>query len=226
MEAGQNVNSQSIQSREIVELFRKLLDESGYNLDQAAGNTSFLIPEGFDDEFASDLRRLLQLLKKTYREDVNVLEVLNEVDKGEHSDKFIATLSRFLEFTIQPVKETAFIREFTLEQFNKIVEYCCLHCIISNDPVRTDGLWEEKQLQVVRKLILTVSELIVFQNYSKQYVLDQINDMFCLAESYGEILWNIVKANEDRIWKYLMAMRSERIEDKLNLLLELIQSNR
>lgn len=75
-------------------------------------------------------------------------------------------------------------------------------------------------------MILTVSELIVFQNYSKQYVLVQINDKFWMSDAYGEILWNIVKANENQIWKYLMVMRSERIEDKLDLLLELIQSSR
>jgi len=226
MEIEKNTDSQFTQSREIVESFLKLLDESGHNLDLAAGNNSFLIPEEFDNKFASDLKQFLELTKKAYRENRNILEVLNDVEKGEHSDKFIAILSRFLEFSIQPAKETAFLRELAIEQFNDIVEYCCLHCIISNDLVQVDETWKEEQLQIVRKVILTVSEMIVFQNYSKQYVLDQINDKFWMAEAYGEILWNIVKANENPIWKYLMVMRSERIEDKLDLLLELIQGSR
>lgn len=207
-------------------MFQKLLKESGYNLDQAVGNNSFLIPEGFDDEFASDLSCFLELIKKAYREDINIVEVLNEVDKGEHSDKFIVLLSRFLEFSSQPARETTFLRGFTIEQFNNIVEYCCSHCIISNDPIRDDEIWEEEQLQIVRKVILTVSELIVVQNYSKQYVLSQIDDKFQMPEPFGEILWNIVKEHENQIWKYLMVLRSDRIEEKLDLLLDLIQSPR
>lgn len=102
-----------------------------------------MIPEGYA-EFASDLKRFLELVKRAYRNNTNILDILNEVDKGENSDKFIAILSRYLEFSIQPAKETAFLRELAIDQFNNIVEYCCLHCIISNDPIQVDDIWKEE----------------------------------------------------------------------------------
>lgn len=227
MESEKILHSPYCRSKEIVDLFLKLLEETGYDLDQLAGSNSFLIPQEGSEEIESDLKKLLGLIKGAYRENENALELFENIDKGEHSDKFIVLLERYLESSAQPAKETAFLRALTLDQFGSMVDYCYSNYVITNNDAMADvGQWETKQLQILIKVILTVSELVVLFKYSKKRVLHRINEMFYLDEKYGEVLWNIAKENEEQLWKYLMVMRSERIEEKLDLLLELAQSAR
>lgn len=227
MESEKILKSPYCLSKEIVDLFHKLLKESGYNLNQLAGNNAFLIPEGVGEDFVDDLKKFLGLINAAYKENKDTLKALDSLEKGEHSDKFIVLLERYLELSGQPAKETAFIKELTIEEFRSMAGYCYSNCIMNNsDITQNTESWKAEQLHTIRKVILSISELVVLLNYSKQRVLERINMMFCLDDDYGEILWNIAKENENQLWKYLMVVRTDRIEEKLDLLLELVQNSR
>lgn len=227
MESQKILQSPSYQLEEIVDTFHQLLEKSGRNLDRLAGNNAFLIPEDGSEELSDDLKKFLILIKEAYKENKDILAVFDNLDKGEHSDKFVMLLGRYLEFSGRPVKETAFLRELTVEEFSRLASYCYSNYIISSsDTVQKTESWNNEQVHIMRKVILTISELVVLLNYSKQQFLERIEMMFGLTEGYGEVLWNMAKQNENQLWKYLMVMRSERIEEKLDLLLELIQNTR
>lgn len=156
--------------------------------------------------------------------------ILNTIDKlGQDTDseKFVIMLRRYIEAVNQPVKETAFLRELSIEEFKGMVKYCYSNFVISNEDIERDkGKWERKQLQVLRKVILTVAEMAVLSNYSEQRVLCQINRMFELSDEYGKVLWNTVQDDKDQLWKYMVSVRCDSIESKLDLLLDLLQSSR
>lgn len=220
-----NLDSQIGQSNKISDLLQKILSETGNNLNQIVGNNSFIIPAEVDENFSDDLQSFLELLREAYREDKDILYSLDELTKNTNSDKFMAMLKRYLEMVNQPVKETTFLRDIPIETFGKMVQYCYSNFVINNyDMKENNGDWETEQLQILRKVVLTIADMVALQNFPKQRVLDQINRMFELGDERGEILWNTVKSDEEKLWKYLMVTKCERIEEKLELVLDLIQN--
>lgn len=220
-----NTISHNNSSNDVSNMFFKLLDKSGQDLNQTVGSNSFVIPAGIDDNFADDLSVFLELVRKEYKKDQTILDTIDKLGQDTDSEKFVIMLRRYIEAVNQPVKETAFLRELSIEEFKDMVEYCYSHFVISNEDIEQDkGKWERKQLQVLRKVILTVAEMVVLSNYPKHRVLYQINRMFELNNEYGKVLWNTVQGDRDQLWKYMMSVRCDNIESKLELLLDLLQS--
>lgn len=222
-----NIAFQNDSLNEISDMFYRLLEKSENDLNQTVGNNSFVIPVGIEDSFADDLSAFLKLVQKEYKKDEKILELFDNLGKDTDSEKFVIMLKHYIEAVNQPAKETAFLRDMPLDEFKSMVEYCYSNFVISNGDIeRDEGMWEQRQLQVLRKVILTVSEMVVLAYYPEHRVLYQINRMFNLNEEYGKILWNMVQGDKDQLWKYMMSARCDHIESKLDLILDLVQGSR
>ena len=60
-------------------------------------------------------------------------------------------------------------------------------------------------------------------NDRKEYIIDNMERRFGLDEEKCGFWWNLVKENEDRLWKIMVMRKMNFIENKLSRMLELIE---
>ncbi len=211
--------------KEVYDTFIRLLDESEHDLNQVVGTDSFIIPADMSEDFAHKLNKFLGLIKNAYHEEPDILNMFDEFAKEKNCDKFIDMIKRYIDAIRRPARETAFLRNLLIDDFEEMVKYCYLNYIIENCDIEKDeSKWKLEQLRILRKVIFTVAEMVVLHNYPKQRVLSQIGMTFEFGNEYIDILLNTIKGDEERLWRYLIVLKSGRMEKKMDLLLDLLQN--
>lgn len=213
-----------MQSQKIITLFNDLYEKSGENLNQLIKNNSIIDLPDLGVDFGVYLKNFLDVIVEESLSNDNIVD-LDELPTVDNCDQFIEWVREYVNDTLQPVKDTGFIKELTLEEFEKIVRFCYQnYVIVDSGKTMVDGMddkWTMNQIETLRKVILTVAELQILRLYSRGRVLRNINEIFRLSDDYGNILIDIIGENEDRLWKYLMYMRQERLENMLELLVDM-----
>lgn len=204
------MNYQNVES-----LFKELHKASGDNLNQLINNGSVVIPACADSNFGDLLRNFINTVTEFYLED-NDSAVLDELSKYDNCDRFIDWVKDYVNEAIQPIKETAFLKEFSLEEFVRISRFCYENYVLYDSDGRlvegADENWTIEQIETLRKVILTVAEMQVLRLYPRNIVLERVNEIFRMSDDFGNILFDIISENEDRLWKYLMYKRQEHLE--------------
>ena len=76
-----------------------------------------------------------------------------------------------------------------------------------------------EEIFILRKIFLTFIDMVIGKNYAKDNAFDTMEQIFGLCKEKSEVWWELVKKNEDRLWKIVMMMKCNRIEEKLNYVL-------
>lgn len=204
--------------RKIMLLFNQLYDKSNKDLDQLVINESIMIPASFDDEFSDLLKDFLNEITDICLENENV-EIVNELPHDENAEHFLEWVDEYINLKIQSINETLFLRKMSLDEFEQITRYCYENYVVYDSDrelvSQMNNNWTVGQIEILRKVLLTVAEMKVLSFYPRNRILKKINELFKMTEKQGDILIDLISSDEDRLWKYLMFKRQERLESMM-----------
>lgn len=214
----------SVQSgmKRFFELFNLILEASDYDLNRfVEGNTvSIEDPsiEKYNNEFQEMLDELITISINSKSEDL--FKKLEKLSETVQINKFVEWLSGYAEAAIVPYKETSFIREMTLENFATVAQYCFNNFVLveSGRENIDKTICEEKELIILRKLIFTIADLAIVNNLSKNYAYSKIVSIFGLDLNYVTILWDLIKNNEEKMYRIILMRKIYKLEQKMDRL--------
>lgn len=217
-----NTNLKSVEVENTMRLFREILEEGKYNLNKLINGTTLVIEEG-ESQKLGDL--INQLIEKV----LPIVKVSDEIDdfwkmflKDEQYEKnnlFVEWLKGYINSLVKPYKEAKFIRNIQLTEFKDITRFCFENMILQD--IGKEKVQEQRteEIFILRKIFLTFIDMVIGKNYAKDNAFDTMEQIFGLCKEKSEVWWELVKKNEDRLWKIVMMMKCNRIEEKLNYVL-------
>lgn len=222
-----DLNLQMDGVKEFERIFNSLLKKSNYKLDQFIQGDSLIITDDIADEFANKIKQFInqgpEFYKLVSEKDV-FWEKFKELEHYEENEKFINWLRRYFERKIKPFKDAAFIRAMEKEQFEDMTQYCFTNLILNNiGRDRIDDVCNLNDIDIFKKVMLTYIDMIVIRNFPKERVFKKMKEMFDLQEWMTDLWWNLIQENEDRLWRIVMMWRCSKIEDKLDIILEMLE---
>lgn len=111
------------------------------------------------------------------------------------------------------------------ELFQKITIYCFENLIIRDIGKKSidASIWDLQQLMTLRKIMFRFVEMIVVDNFSDERAFFSIKRMFGLERDKIQIWSDLVRENEEKLWRIMMMQKFEDMEEKLNFILEQIE---
>ncbi len=206
------------------ELFAAISENSGYNLDRYISGQSLTV-SGDNEGLMRHMKEFLAEAQEAVKKDTDIKSLITVFQNEGRNDKFIEWLEGVLYDSIRPYQDAEYLRKTDLEQFQQVSEYVFEHMIltnIDNEYIETE-IADGKQLRCIRKIFMTFINRIVCYNDRKEYIIDNMERRFGLDEEKCGFWWNLVKENEDRLWKIMVMRKMNFIENKLSRMLELIE---
>lgn len=225
-----SVSLESFQSggKKIIEQFNFILEKSNYNLNPFVIGDTLLMPEEYPKDFLVPLRNFLEVVQDKAKEitDIESFEVaFQTLDDYDNNNKFIKWLIRYIIVLTEPFKDAEFLREMSDELFQKITIYCFENLIIRDIGKKSidASIWDLQQLMTLRKIMFRFVEMIVVDNFSDERAFFSIKRMFGLERDKIQIWSDLVRENEEKLWRIMMMQKFEDMEEKLNFILEQIE---
>lgn len=209
------------------ELFEFLMHKCDNNLDQLVQGDELVVPSGFGEEFALNLKAYLDKVVDEYKEKPADIENIIVPELKEHNGKFLEWVIAYFEAVTEPMRETAFLKGVDMKQLVYMVRYTMDRYVVSysGDLVFDDQpeFLSLEELNVLKKLLLTVSDMIIVKNFSKEYFLKKVKETFDMDSSYAEVFWNEIIPYEAALWKLLVCRKLERLENRVKELSNLVE---
>lgn len=211
-----------------IDLFNSLLEESEFNLDQFVNGDALAISNEISDQFVKNLKEFINIIPDAVREieDQDVFwNTFSHLKDYENNKKFIIWIRRYLETTMRPKKEAAFINEINQDVFENMCQYCFENLILQNiGEKRIDtNIGDIKQLIILRKIIYTFIDMVVVENFSKENAFENMEKIFGIERRYCEYFWKLFQQNEEKIWRFMMMKQYSRINNKLNHIIDILE---
>lgn len=212
-----------------IDWFHIILEESNYSLNQFVKGNSLSISNNMSVEFVDALKKLLDAAPieiRTMEERESFWDAFENFDEYEKNNEFIEWLKGYTNTVLKPFDEAAFLHDMDEKTFQEMTEYCFQNLIlkdIGKKRLKKSGQ-NEKQMIGLRKIIFTFLEMAVIGNLSKENIVDNMNKIFGIKESFCELWWNRVEANEEKLWRIMITRQYRRIEDKLDRISEAIEN--
>lgn len=209
----------------IKELFDSLYESSGHNLNQYISGDSLTVSHEISDELRDNIKDFLTIMREMVKQVGDIKIILEQIDKRPDSEKFMGWLEGYLYDSVRPYEEAKYLRETDLEQFRKVTAYVLENMIIQNigDAYIDTTVAEKSQILCFRKVMYTFVVRVIGYNDSKEYIFNSMNKHFGLNVEKCEIWWELVKGNEDKLWKIILMRKMNSIENRLNQLFEYIE---
>lgn len=210
-------------------LIDQILQECDYNLDQFVKGNSLAITSDKSEKFQIELRKLIEMAPMVFREANNkdkFFSALKEKDYYEKNEKFFNFLEKYIDVINKPYEEAAFLRNMKQEVFEKMSLYCLENMILSviNKDNLDETFGEEKHMFLLRKIMFTFINMFIVDNYSREYAISSMEEMFGINKEYCEFWWNLIEKNDDKLWRITVMKKYNRIENKLNQLLNSLEN--
>lgn len=213
---------QSMKFQDIQSSYKQLKNKCGIELNNLIIDNRLQIPEIDAADKAEEFSQLLDKFINQVTEfdlDGNDLSELLGLEDGTNKD-FINWLIMYITKVNRSLKETRFLKDLSLAEYEDMVLYCFKHyvyCVSGNQLVNgAKETWTIDNILVLRKVILTVAEMYIMQYYSYEKTLDTIKKFFGLSKEYGEIIIKIIIGCEDRMWKYLIMRKIENLQNDIS----------
>ncbi len=209
------------------DLLEKLM-RSEFNLNQLIKGSALEITGDMPKELRIELKEFLDMIPELYSETKSledIYQILESVEYTEKKAKFYEWIYRYVEAVTKPFKETEFITKLEDETFNKMTEFCFYNLILKNvgkDGIQKSG-WDVEQMLVLRKVMYTFLDIIICDNLAKENALDNMKKHFGVGEKYCQIWYEFIEKNKEDLWKILIMKKYNRIERKLDQLLEKLE---
>lgn len=211
-----------------IELFNTILEESQFDLNQFVKSDSLAIPNKMPETFQESLKKFVDIvpeLIKKMEDAEDFWGIFEKLDDYEKNNKFISWLKKYTDAVIRPFKEALFLQEESEESFRQLTDYCFENLIlkdIGKKRINKETV-DTKKILILRKIIFTFIEMVVVDNFSKENAFDNMGRVFGIKEEYCEVWWNLIKKNEEKIWKIMLMKQYRRMENRLNRLLDVIE---
>ena len=212
-------HTESLQVNNWLQLFKVLLEESGFALDHYVNGKQVSIEKEASDIFINSLKQFLDsavdIIGRAKNQDL-VWENVEKMGAEGTNKKFIQWLKEYVSAGLKPRRDAEFINKMEQEDFEKMSQFCFENYVLQKTNQNHGDSWTEKQIVVVRKMIFTFVEMLVVDFLSDECAVAQMKSIFAMENERCEIWLQYIKKNEDRLWKIMMMRRIARIEKKMD----------
>lgn len=210
-----------------IDLFNRLLEKSDYNLNQFVKGDSLTVPNDKSESFTNILKEFVEMVPDAIQRIENgevFWSAFEKLDDYESNDKFIRWMQRYVDAVIRPMEEAAFLKEMDEETFKRMTEYCFDNFVLKDIGRKNidKSVGNLKDIITLRKMIFTYIEMIVVDNFAEERAHANMERLFGIRKQYCGIWSEYIERNADKIWKIMLMKRYNRIENKLNQILESI----
>lgn len=148
-----------------------------------------------------------------------------QLEDYEQNKKFISWIEQYLEATMRPIQEAAFINKISQNNFELLCKYCFENLILQDiGKTRLDkNIGDTKQLIILKKIIFTFVDMVIVKSYSKENSFENMKKIFDIKEPYCEFLWYITQKHEEKLWKIMMMKQYDRLNNKLDHLIDILE---
>ena len=208
----------------LVELFNYILENSNYNLNQFVKSDTLAISDDVQEDFIDALKELIDIapgVVRDLKDKEKFWASFEQLDDYKNNSKFIKWLIKYTDAVRKPFEDAAFMREMSDTVLQEMSEYCFQNLIMKNiGKKRVDKKWDIRQITILRKIMFTFIEMVIINNFSKENTFFNIQRLFGVKESQCELWWEMVKKNEERLWRIMLMKKYSQIESKLDIILE------
>ncbi|MCI8919837.1 MAG: hypothetical protein HFH29_13995 [Eubacterium sp.] len=209
----------------VKELFIRIYDKSGNDLNQYINGKSLTVSNDVSDELMQEIKAFLLEAEEAVKKAEDVKSLIEEIPAAADCNKFLEWLEGFLYESVRPYQDAEYLRKADIEKFEQVSIYVFENMILSNivSEYIDAEIVDEKQACCIRKILLTFVNRIISHNDRKEYIFNSMERRFGLCAEKCDIWWKLVKENEDRLWKIMIMRKMNLMENKVNKLLDYIQ---
>lgn len=205
----------------------RLLEKSGNALDQFIKDDSFLVGDDIScevDVFFEEIQGVVC----TFNGDINeiIAVLIKQGDNHNQCNLFMEWLKEYIDMKRQIIQETEFIRKFTAEEFETNLEFCMNNLVLYNygRKLIEKNQYNYEEMMTLKKVINTAIEMKVTERYAEELLIEKMKNMFNMLEEHIKSLWLSLEKHDEAIWKIVAVRRSDRIEQKLDYILDILTS--
>lgn len=208
----------------LMELFNCILEKSSYNLNKYINGRSLSIPDSDVELIGSDIKKFVSGITEELKKIENQNEFWEsfcELDDIENINKFVEWLHNYTDSMLEPYRDAGFLRHLDQEVFENKSKYCLENFILEDVGKRENN--QESEMFVLKRILLTFIDMVVVNNYSKKNALESMEKMFGIDESHCTIWWEMVQEKEEKLWRIMLMRKCDRIDRKLEYLMDEIE---
>lgn len=207
-------------------MFTNILEMGGHQLNQYVHGDSMGLPENVSDEFVDALKEFIDAapMQISQIEDKDSFwQSFEQMQDYEKNDKFISWLKQYVEQLLKSWEDAVFINKLSEDKLRDMVNYCFEKLILKYVSVKAiSTVWDAKQLNVLRNILLTYFDMIIMYQYTCDYAFESIQKRFGISNACCAIFQNLVEKNEERLWKIMVSKKLGILERRLDDILEII----
>ena len=100
-------------------------------------------------------------------------------------------------------------------------QYCFENLILKDIGKNSiDDQWNKEEIIIMRKILFTFIDMLDTSFYSEEHALEKMERIFGIKKQYCVKWLPFIKEHEDRLWKIMLMKKYNRIENKLDELLD------
>lgn len=146
--------------------------------------------------------------------------------QNDTNEEFLNWLFDYMETAYKVYTDALPFQKMDISSFKEIVNYCFDNFIlqmIDTDEIAED--WESRLEDILklRRIINVYIRLILWDNRSKHYAYNYMDDKFGLSQEHCDVIYQKIDGNEEKLWRRLLTKRVnyiesciERLEKKIN----------
>ncbi len=221
-----SIESQENGIQDFSKMFTNILEMGEHHLNQYVNGDNMGLPENVSDEFEKALKEFIDAvpMQVSQIEDKDSFwQSFEQMQDYNKNDKFIRWLKQYVEQLLKSWENAVFINKLSEDKLKEMADYCFENLILKYvSPKAISTVWDEKQLNVLRNILLTYFDMIIMYQYTCDYAFESIQKRFGISNSCCAIFQDLVEKNEDRLWRIMLSKKLGFLERRLDDILEII----
>ncbi len=221
-----SIESQENGIQDFSKMFTNILEMGEHHLNQYVNGDNMGLPENVSDEFEKALKEFIDAvpMQVSQIEDKDSFwQSFEQMQDYNKNDKFIRWLKQYVEQLLKSWENAVFINKLSEDKLKEMADYCFENLILKYvSPKAISTVWDAKQLNVLRNILLTYFDMIIMYQYTCDYAFESIQKRFGISNSCCAIFQDLVEKNEDRLWRIMLSKKLGFLERRLDDILEII----
>lgn len=205
--------------QEIKDLYDQLKNKYNSELNRLIVDGALKLPDNIDNDSTVTIESFINKAAEFDLAGNEITELLN-LDVENTNKNFINWVIKYVTTINRPIKETMFLKKLSFPDFEDMANYCFENYVIKHCGNKLiDGAkdtWSIDNILILRKVILTIAEMYIIQYYSYDRTINNIKNYFGLDKEYGDAIINCFTGYEDRLWKYLIMRKIEKMQSDIS----------
>ena len=150
----------------VKELFIRIYDKSGNDLNQYINGKSLTVSNDVSDELMQEIKAFLLEAEEAVKKAEDVKSLIEEIPAAADCNKFLEWLEGFLYESVRLYQDAEYLRKADIEKFEQVPIYVFENMILSNivSEYIDAEIVDEKQACCIRKILLTFVNRIISHN--------------------------------------------------------------